>query len=113
MGIFRKQPGSEPSYCLDDLRSDIGKAIEKARAARIHPIEIERGVPAIADWQAQRRAGETCPCPASLPTNAATRLVPVGRRDLDCKLVDQEIAAGGTPLMRNFAQRQFRAEHVS
>jgi hypothetical protein len=41
---------------LDDLRSDIGKAIEKARAARIHPIEIERAVHAIADWQAQRRA---------------------------------------------------------
>ena len=56
MGIFRKQPDNEPSYSLDDLRSDIGKAMEKARAAHIHPIEIERAVHAIADWQAQRRA---------------------------------------------------------
>jgi hypothetical protein len=56
MGIFRKQPTNEPRYSLDDLRSDVGKAIEKARAARIHPIEIERTVHAIADWQAQRRA---------------------------------------------------------
>jgi hypothetical protein len=44
MGIFRKQPDNEPSYSLDDLRSDVGKAIEKARAARIHLIEIERAV---------------------------------------------------------------------
>lgn len=44
MGIFRKQPESEPPrYSLDDLRHDIGKAVEKARAARIHPVEIERG----------------------------------------------------------------------
>jgi hypothetical protein len=38
------------------MRSDIGSAIEKARAARIHPVEIERAVHAIADWQAQRRS---------------------------------------------------------
>jgi hypothetical protein len=57
MGIFRKQPDSdEPRYTLDDMRSDIGKAIEKARAARIHPIEIERAVHASADWLAQHRA---------------------------------------------------------
>jgi hypothetical protein len=56
MGIVRRQTTNEPKYSLDDLRSDIGKAIEKARAARIHPIEIERAVRAIADWQAQRRA---------------------------------------------------------
>jgi hypothetical protein len=31
------------------LRRDIGEAIEKARAARVHPIEIERAVHAIAD----------------------------------------------------------------
>jgi hypothetical protein len=59
MGIFRKQPDNEPSYSLDDLRSDIGKAIEKARAARIHPIEIERAVHAAADWIAQHRALNT------------------------------------------------------
>jgi hypothetical protein len=47
MGIFRKQPDSQPSYSLDDLRSDIGKAIEKARAARIHAVEIESAVHAI------------------------------------------------------------------
>ena len=56
MGIFRKQPDSDPRYSLDDLRSDVGKAIEKARAARIHPIEIERTVHAAADWIAQHRA---------------------------------------------------------
>jgi hypothetical protein len=56
MGIFRKQPDSEPRYSLDDLRHDIGKAIGKAREAKTHPIEIERAVHAIADWQAQRRA---------------------------------------------------------
>jgi hypothetical protein len=44
MGIFRKQPNSEPRYSLDDLRRDIGEAMEKARAARIHPIEIEHAV---------------------------------------------------------------------
>jgi hypothetical protein len=59
MGIFRKQPDNKPSYSLDDLRNEIGEAIEKARAARIHPIEIERTVHAIADWQAQRRAVTT------------------------------------------------------
>jgi hypothetical protein len=41
----------------------------------------------------------------------------IGPRSADvlliCKLVDQEIAAGGTPLMRNFARQQFRAGHVS
>jgi hypothetical protein len=56
MRIFRKQPDSEPRYSLDDLRRDIGEAIEKARAPRIHPIEIERAVHAIADWRARRRA---------------------------------------------------------
>ena len=56
VGTFRKQPANKPKYSLDDLRSDIGKAIEKARAARIHPVEIERAVHAAADWQAQRRA---------------------------------------------------------
>jgi hypothetical protein len=57
MGIFRKQSDShEPRYTLNDMRSEIGKAIEKARAARIHPVEIERTVHAIADWQTQRRA---------------------------------------------------------
>jgi hypothetical protein len=50
MGIFRKKSDShEPRYTLDDMRSEIGKAIEKPRAARIHPIEIERAVHAIAD----------------------------------------------------------------
>jgi hypothetical protein len=59
MRIFEKQPDIEPRYSLDDLRRDIGMAIEKARAARIHSIEIERAVHAIADWQAQRRATTT------------------------------------------------------
>jgi hypothetical protein len=50
MGIFCRQSDSyEPRHTLDDMRSEIGKAIEKARAARIHPIEIERAVHAIAD----------------------------------------------------------------
>jgi hypothetical protein len=50
MGIFRKKSDShEPRYTLDDMRSEIGKAIEKPRAARTHPIEIERAVHAIAD----------------------------------------------------------------
>jgi hypothetical protein len=59
MGIFRKQPTNEPRYSLDDLRSDVGKAIEKARAARIHPVEIERAVHVMVDWRAQRRATTT------------------------------------------------------
>jgi hypothetical protein len=60
MGIFRKQSDThEPRYTLDDMRSEIGRAIEKARAARIHPVEIESAVHAIADWQAQRRATTT------------------------------------------------------
>jgi hypothetical protein len=59
MGIFRKQPDSEPRYSLDDLRRDIAEAIERARASRIHPVEIERAVHAIADWQSQRRATTT------------------------------------------------------
>jgi hypothetical protein len=60
MGIFRKQSDShEPRYTLDDMRSEIGKAIEKARAARIHPIEIGRAVHAAADWIAQHRALNT------------------------------------------------------
>ena len=59
MGIFRKQPANEPKYSLDDLRRDIGQAIEKARAARIHPIEIERAIHATADWIAQHRALNT------------------------------------------------------
>jgi hypothetical protein len=54
--MFKKHVPTSERYTLDDMRSDIGKAIEKARAARIHPIEIERAVHAIADWQAQRRA---------------------------------------------------------
>jgi hypothetical protein len=41
------------------MRSEIGKAIEKARAARIHPIEIGRAVHAAADWIAQHRALNT------------------------------------------------------
>jgi hypothetical protein len=53
MGIFRKQPECQPRYSLDYLRRDIGEAMEKTRAARIHPIEIERAVHAVADWQAQ------------------------------------------------------------
>jgi hypothetical protein len=56
MGIFRKQSDTEPSYSLDGLRRDIGKAIEKAREARIHPVEIQRAVHAAADWIAQHRA---------------------------------------------------------
>jgi hypothetical protein len=56
MGIFRKQPANEPKYSLDDLRSNAGNAIQKARAPRIHLIEFERAVHAVADWIAQQRA---------------------------------------------------------
>jgi hypothetical protein len=59
MRIFCKQPDNEPKYSLEDLRSDVAKAIEKARAARIHPVEIERAVHAAADWIAQHRALNT------------------------------------------------------
>jgi hypothetical protein len=54
--IFRKQPDAEPRYTIDDLRSDIGAAIAKAREARIHPVLIERALKSAADSFAQVRA---------------------------------------------------------
>jgi hypothetical protein len=54
--IFRKQSDAAPSYSLDDLRSDIGAAIAKARQARIHPVMIERALKSAADSFAQIRA---------------------------------------------------------
>jgi hypothetical protein len=56
MGIFRKPNSDGPRYTLDDMSSEIGKAIAKARAARIHPIEIERACHAAGDASAMRRA---------------------------------------------------------
>jgi hypothetical protein len=57
--MFKKHNPTSERYCLDDLRRDIADAIERASAARIHPVEIERAVHAIADSQAQRRATTT------------------------------------------------------
>jgi hypothetical protein len=54
--IFRKKPDAEPGYTIDDLRSDIGAAIAKAREARIHPVMIERALKSAADSFAQIRA---------------------------------------------------------
>ena len=54
--IFRKQPDAEPRYTIDDLRSDIGAAIAKARDAHIHGVEIERACHAAGDAIAMRRA---------------------------------------------------------
>ena len=54
--IFRKQPDAEPRYTLDDLRSDIGAAIAKARDAHIHSVVIERACHAAGDAIAMHRA---------------------------------------------------------
>lgn len=54
--IFRKEPDAKPRYTIDDLRSDIGAAIAKAREARIHPVLIERALKSAADSFAQIRA---------------------------------------------------------
>jgi hypothetical protein len=59
MGIFRHHPTEPPRYSLDNLRRDIASAVERARDAHVHSVEIERAVHAIADWQAQRRAMTT------------------------------------------------------
>ena len=57
--IFRKQPDAEPRYTIDDLRSDIGAGIAKARDAHIHSVVIERACHAAGDAVAMRRVTTT------------------------------------------------------
>jgi|HubBroStandDraft_3_1064219.scaffolds.fasta_scaffold2334350_1 hypothetical protein len=45
-----------PTYAIEDLHQEIGQAIAKAKASRIHPVLIERALKSAADSFAQHRA---------------------------------------------------------
>jgi hypothetical protein len=59
MGIFRRQPDSEPAYTLDDMRRDLAKLVAEAREAKIHPVQISRAGFAAGDAVEQHRATTT------------------------------------------------------
>jgi hypothetical protein len=45
-----------PTYSIEDLHKEIGDSISRAKAARIHPMLIERALKSAADSFAQVRA---------------------------------------------------------
>ena len=45
-----------PAFSIEDLHKEIGDSISRAKAARIHPVVIERALKSAADSFAQMRA---------------------------------------------------------
>jgi hypothetical protein len=45
-----------PTFSIEDLHKEIGESIAKAKAARIHPVLMERALKSAADSFAQIRA---------------------------------------------------------
>ena len=54
--MWKKDNRESPAYSLEDMHDDIAKSIAKAKAARIHPVLIERALKSKADSFAQIRA---------------------------------------------------------
>jgi hypothetical protein len=54
--MWKKDNRESPAYTVEDMYHDIAESIAKAKAARIHPVLIERALKSAADSFAQIRA---------------------------------------------------------
>jgi hypothetical protein len=52
----RNEDRQTPTFSIEDLHKEIGESVAKAKAARIHPVLIERALKSAADSFAQMRA---------------------------------------------------------
>jgi hypothetical protein len=52
----RNEDRQTPTFSIEDLHKEIGDSISRAKAARIHPVVIERALKSAADSFAQMRA---------------------------------------------------------
>jgi hypothetical protein len=55
--MWKKNNNREsPAYTLEDMHREIAESVAKAKAARVHPVLIERALKSAADSFAQIRA---------------------------------------------------------
>jgi hypothetical protein len=54
--MWKKDNQQAPAYTLEDMHREIAESVAKAKAARVHPVMIERALKSAADSFAQMRA---------------------------------------------------------